>query len=169
VAIERIARQRGHAYRVKWRDDHGRQRSKTFPLKRDADAYEAKIKLAKRQGDLGELDAGRERLEDFIAEWWRLDAEPRLADSTRAYYAWLRDKHIVPRIGHLQLRGLRPEVLQRFQTELLKSGAGQVTTRKTMVLLQGILERAVEWGRLPRNPVRSIKNRPRRGQGTSHR
>ena len=70
-----------------WRDDTGQQRSRTFSLKRDADAWEAKIKLAKRQGELAALDAGRQTLAEFSADWWRLYADPHLATATRRGYA----------------------------------------------------------------------------------
>jgi integrase len=36
-------------------------------------------------------------------------------------------------------------------------GTGKPTIRKTLALLQGILERGVEWGRLPTNPARSVR------------
>lgn len=163
MAIDRRVRQSGTVYRVMFRDERGAQRSRTFSLRRDAEAYEAKIKLAKRQGELVALDAGRQTLKAFAAEWWELYAEPNLTPKTRALYLSLRDRYLLPELGHLQLRSISPERVQRFQVQLAQAGFGNETIRKTLALLQGILERAVEWGRLTRNPVRHVK-KPSQGR-----
>jgi integrase len=157
MSIERRQRKKkGLVYIVWWRDG-ARMRNRTFDRKRDADAYEAKIKLAKRRGDLDDLDAGMEPLHQFVDEWWALYAEPRLAPSTLRFYAGLRDRYLIPRLGNTQLRRLTAETVQRFQLDLANAGVGDETIRKALVLLQGILERAVEWGRLTVNPVRVVK------------
>ena len=163
MSVHRRQRQGGHVWKVAWRDERGRQKSRTFTRKADADAWEAKIKLAKRQGELADLDAGRQTLKDFLGEWWRLHAEPHLAASTRASYERLRDKHLLPELGHLPLRSITTEQIQRFQADLLSQGVGRESVRRTIVLLQGILERAVEWGRIPRNPARYVR-KPRQGR-----
>jgi len=160
VAVVRVKRKKGFAYRVRWRYASGRWGSRTFARKSDADAFDSKVKVEKRKGDLADLDAGKQRIEKFIAEWWKLDAEPRLAASTLNYYAWLRDKHILPRLGQLELRQVTAERLQRFQKDMLQAGTGDVTTRKALVLLQGVLERAVEWRRISSNPARSVRKPP---------
>ena len=167
MAVVRVTRKKGFAYRVRWKNEAGRWYSKTSARKSDADAYDAKVRLSKRKGDLDDLDAGKQRLRDFVAEWWRLDAEPRLAPKTLALYAGWRDKHILPRLGSVELRKITPALLQRFQTELLSQGTGAPTVRKTMVLLQGILERAVEWGKLTTNPARVVRKRRRGESGRS--
>jgi hypothetical protein len=158
VSLERVERKRSRpVWRVRWYDDRGQRKAKTFPRKEDAEAYEAKVKLAKRKGELEDLDAGRQSLEDFAEEWFRNYADPRLAATTLEHYRGLRDRYIIPRLGKLQLRRLKPETIQRFQTDLASEGVGQETIRKTLVLLQGMLERAVEWGRIQANPARVIK------------
>jgi integrase len=160
VAVERVKRAHGVVYRVRWHDDARRKRSRTFDRKRDADAFEAKIKLAKRRGDLAELDAGRQQFGDFADEWWRLYAKPNLAAKTLKQYADLRDRYLLPRLEMLELRALKPAVVQRFQADLIAEGVGQETVRKTLALLQGILERALEWGRISVNPVKVVKKPP---------
>src|SRR5262245_51983410 len=62
-----------------------------------------------------------------------------------------------PKTGHVQLRALTSERIHAFQAELLAEGVGAETTRRTMAMLQGMLERATEWGRIPRNPARSVR------------
>lgn len=133
-------------------------------LKRDAEAHEAQVSLAKRRGDLVALDAGKQTLRSFVAEWWTLFAEQRLAVSTQRSYAVLRDPYIVPQLGHLQLRAVTPQRVQRFQAEMTASGVGAPTVRRTLAILQSMLERAVEWERVTRNPVRNVRKPPQVGR-----
>jgi integrase len=160
MSIQTLTRKSGRVYKVAWRDELGKQRSRSFSLKADAETWEAKIKLAKRQGELAELDAGRQTLSEFMADWWRLHATLTLAPKTLEIYAGLKDRHIEPRLGQLQLRRITPEKLQAFQADLADAGVGKETVRKSLAMLQGILERAVEWGRIPRNPAKHVRKPP---------
>ena len=147
-------------YRVLWRDERRRLRSRTFTRKRDAETWEAKVKLAKRQGELAALDAGKQTLEEFAAEWWKLYATPNLAPKTLELYQSFCDRLLYPHLGHVSLRTLTPERIQTFRVALEEEGVGSETIRKTISMLQGMLERAVEWGRLPRNPARYVRKPP---------
>lgn len=161
MSIERIPRKRGTGWRVRWRDGT-RNRARTFDRKADAVAYEAEVRRRRRAGDLRPLDAGRETLQEFAEEWWRLHALPNLARSTLASYASLWDAHVVPRLGGIPLRELDPLTLTAFRTELAAAGVGTAATRRVMVILQGVLERAVEWQRIPANPARAVRKPPQR-------
>jgi len=67
------------------------------------------------------------------------------------------DRHISPRLGTFRLIDLRPEVIGRFAADLRAGGVGEPTVYRMLVLLQGILQRAVEWERLAANPVRAVR------------
>ncbi|MGH2941955.1 MAG: hypothetical protein ACRDLN_04185 [Solirubrobacteraceae bacterium] len=64
---------------------------------------------------------------------------------------------MLPRIGGLRLRELTPQVLERYRGELAGAGVGLPTQRRVLVLLQGILQRAVEWGYIPTNPAKVVR------------
>jgi integrase len=156
VSVERLELQDGRVvWRVRWRQGR-RNRSKVLGRKRDAEAFDAELRRRRRLGELGLMDAGNQRLVEFGEEWWRLYAEPNLARNTLRIYAMLWDRHILPRLGDLKLRELTPEGLQRYRLELEVAGVPRPTTRKALVLLQGILQRAVEWNRLAVNPMRAV-------------
>lgn len=79
MSIERVARKDGSVvWRVRWRQA-GQNRSKVLGRKRDAEAFDAELRRRKRTGEIAQLDAGKETLAEFGAEWWRLYAEPNLA------------------------------------------------------------------------------------------
>src|SRR4051794_40839494 len=165
--VERRERRRrdGTVYavwRARWRDEQGVERSKTFDRAADARVWEAKIRMMKRSGALAELDAGTETLAEFVEEWWLVYAGPNLERSTLRTYATLWNGHALPRLGHLQLRQLTPQTIARFRAELEGAGVGNEAIRKTMSMLQGVLQRAVEWGRVPSNAVKITRKPPKR-------
>ena len=153
MSVERVARQGGVVWRVRWREG-GRNRSKVLGRKRDAEHFDAEVKRRQRVGDLALVDAGTQTSADFAEEWWSLYAAPNLALKTRRVYASLWDLHVLPRVGGLRLRELRPESVNRLIADLHEQGLAPGTVRKVVALLQGVLQRAVEWGRIPQNPAR---------------
>src|SRR5689334_11395158 len=149
-------------WRVRWRDETGSERSKTFDRVADARAFEGKVRTMKRSGALADLDAGTETLADFVEEWWLVYAGPNLERSTLRIYAQLWNGHALPRLGQMRLRDLSPQVIARFRAELEGAGVGTEAIRKTMTMLQGVLQRAVEWGRVPANAVKLTRKPPKR-------
>lgn len=156
MSVERVVRKSGTVvWRARWRQD-GRNRSRVLGLKRDAEIFDGEVRRRKRMGELALLDAGKQPLSEFGEEWWRLHAEPNLAASTLELYAMLWNTHILPRLGATALRELTPEAIGRFRTDLEAAGAGRVCVSKALTLLQCILQRACEWGRVQRNPARLV-------------
>jgi integrase len=151
---------RGGTYRVQWREG-GRHRSRSFERKRDAVDFEATIRLRKRRGELSDIDAGRQTLAAFYTEWLERYARPNLAPATLAYYERAWRVHIAPELGAFELRQLTTEAVETFAADLRRRSIGAETIRKVLVLLQGILRRAVAWSRIGSNPV-SIVAKPRR-------
>jgi hypothetical protein len=78
LSIEKVERETGNVWRVRWRDEQGRNRSKVVGRKRDAEIFDAEVRRMKRTRELGKLDAGKETLADFGEEWWKLYAAPNL-------------------------------------------------------------------------------------------
>jgi integrase len=52
--------------------------------------------------------------------------------------------------------------IARFRADLEAAGVGIEAIRKTMTMLQGVLQRAVEWGRVPTNAVKITRKPPKR-------
>jgi integrase len=160
VSVEKVVGKDGQVvWRVRWRQGQ-RNRSKVLGRKRDAEAFDAELRRRRRLGELGLMDAGNQKLADFGQEWWQLYAEPNLSRATLRLYAMLWDTHILPRLGDLKLRELTVETLQRYRLDLQAAGVGLGSIRKALVLLHGILQRAVEWNRLAANPMLAVKKPP---------
>ena len=147
---------RGKVWVVRWRDATGRPQ-RTFDRKADADYYDAEITRRKRLGTLAQVDAGGETLDEYVETTWAPIHAAALADKTRALYTGLYAGHISPTLGAYPLRDLTPEVVGRWQADRLAAGAPVESTRKALTLLGGILQRAVEAGRIASNPQRLVR------------
>jgi integrase len=148
-------------YEVRWREG-GRQRTRSFAKKGDAQAFELDVK---RRRQLGPLAAGviqsRVTLAEYVRdEWWPRYAVPNLKESTRRRYLEIWGTHLLPRLGDYQLREITPALVEDLCAQFRAAGVGVQTQRKTVMMLQGILRRAVVRGLIPSNPV-SVVDKPR--------
>lgn len=154
-------------WRVRYRDERGANRSKRVRTKRQAESLDAKIKEAKALGSLGIIQRGTETLRRFYEERWVPQyAVPQLADSTRKrvqsnWQAWLE-----PELGHLPLRRLGPEDVDRTRAAMAAKGLSSAYQRTVLQALGEILQRAVVWGELQTNPVKDVRLPGRKRQRT---
>ena len=125
--------------------------------RKQAEQWETKVKQLAQTGQLEQLDAGGDTLAEFVADWWTNYATTHLAHSTLETYKIMWERHLAGRIGDHRLRELRPPVIATLIADLERDGVGRPTIRKTLGLLQGILARAVEWGRMTDNPVKNVR------------
>ena len=150
---------KGSKWSVRYREG-GRNRSRTFDRRRDAERFDAEVARRRQLGALASLDAGRETLDEFVTGTWAPTYAVTLAPKTRQHYANLYDFHISPELGSVR-RELRAERIARWQAERLAAGAGPVAVRQALDLLSSLLQRAVEGERIPSNPVRLVRRAPR--------
>ncbi|MGH2863061.1 MAG: hypothetical protein ACRDLT_16395 [Solirubrobacteraceae bacterium] len=85
------------------------------------------------------------------------DGVLNLAASTRLTYRLLYAKHLTPYLGSHPLRDISVDVVARWQAERLRDGAGPTSVRKSLVLLSGILQAAVQAEHLNINPARAVR------------
>lgn len=148
-------------YVVRWREG-GRQMARTFARAGDATAFETDVK---RRRQLGALAPGviqsRMTLAEFMEqEWWPRYAVPNLKPSTKRRYLEVWGTHLLPRLGDYELRTITPMLVEDLRSQFDQAHVGVQTQRKAIMLLQGILRRAVVRGLIPANPVKEI-SKPR--------
>ncbi len=157
MSVEKIQRANGPVWRVRWRDEQGRARSRIVGRKTDALALDNDLKRAKRLGGGAIVANHRETLSEFSKLWWARHAAPNLARHTQEGYASALDVHIIPRLGNTRLQAITTELISDMRADMAAAGVGEPAIRKVLAALQSILERAVEWRHLDANPVRAVR------------
>lgn len=107
---------------------------------------EALEKLRKAQYDYkqGVLVTGpRQTLAQYLEHWLEEVHKPAIKLTTYAKYRRLLDNHILPEIGHIQLRKLSPEHLERLYAKKTREGLSASIVRHIHVIIHKALEQAV--------------------------
>ena len=134
-----------------------RRRSKTFRRMKDAETFENDVARRQALGELQLLEGGGKTLREVTEEWWELHAEPNLAPQTLQNYSEVLDNLLMPQLGSRRLRDLSVESVERFRADLERQGLGRHRVRRSMVVLQSILQSAVRRGLIGRNVAREAR------------
>lgn len=145
-------------YRVRWKDPVTERRLvEICETAQEALDFKAQLRLLKRRGTLAELEMGRLTVADMVARWWHEYARVELTKKTLEPYKTIWNLHLLPRIGHLQVRQVSPVVVTRLRNDLTDDGVGTATIRKGLGMLQAVWRQAIEWGEATDNPFRVVK------------
>jgi integrase len=118
--VSSIDKRPNGSWRARWREPGGRQRARHFPRKIDAQRHLASITVDVARGSYIDPDAGRMTIAEYGTAW--MATQPWRA-STRDVRERVWRDHVVPHLGHLQLRQLRPSDVQAWIGALSTSGS----------------------------------------------
>ena len=157
MSVERDRRRNG--WIARWRE-HGRQRSRKFGLKSDAEVFEREVKRRQQLGPLAvqHLTArGGPTLDQWVEQRWIPEHASTLAASTCQRYANVYERHIVRALGDVALGELTVARLRAWQASLLKAGATPGTVHKARTFLSSVLRHAAESEAIPGNPLSLVR------------
>jgi integrase len=130
---------------------------------------EAKAEMARliAERDQGiELKPEQVTVAELVRRW--LEAKgPDLAPSTAATYETLLRVHVVPVIGKLKLRDIKPLHIEAVKTTVLKAGRSQKSALNVFRLIDAVFTQAVRWQLIPRNSCDAV-DAPRAKRFTPH-
>jgi integrase len=142
-------------WRARYRDPSGRERSKSFARKVDAERFLVAVEDAKLRGAYVDPAAGRVPFAEWAERWERTTAT--LRPSTRKDYATLLKNQVLPAFGGMTLVAIDALAVREWVAELVANGLSPKRARKAHQVLSQILASAVDGGRLPRNVAEGIK------------
>jgi integrase len=148
-------------YEVRVRGTDGKERSRTFRTKKEAERYERAHHAAIDSGVWIDPRAGRVTLAAWAAEWQRTVVH--LRPKTRKTYDVNLRNHILPKLGDYELAKLTPSMLRAWLSDLsAKDGrrgkpiaAG--TVAQAYRTLNRVLTAAMDDELIGRNPLRGVK------------
>lgn len=136
-------------YVVNYRDPEDRQRRKSFNRKADAEAFRNTVEADKLRGTYLDVDAGRVTFRDYAAQW----LAGRTFDRTTYEATELRLRvHVLPVIGHLQLRQIKPSTIQGLLRTLELSDTYR---RVILANVSAIFGAAVDDDLIAKNPCKA--------------
>jgi integrase len=148
----------GRRWRARYLDPDGRQRSRTFARKVEAERFLATVETDKLRGAYIDPDAGRVTLREYGDEWL---AGRTFDESTREVVRSRLRVHVYPHMGDRELAAIRPSHVQAWLRGLQQSLAPRYV-RVIFANLSAILAAAVDDERIVKNPCRASSVRPPR-------
>lgn len=119
--------------------------------------------IAARRKMLNELEQGvlatgpQQKLKDYLEYWLENVHRITLKVSTYALYRRNLDNHIIPQLGHIQLKKLTTDHVQAFCAKMSQEGLKPGTVRLAHTILSTALDDAVRWKRIPLNVCKAVK------------
>ncbi|MDP9225589.1 MAG: site-specific integrase [Actinomycetota bacterium] len=147
-------REQGRGWRVRYRAPDGKQRSKHFDKRGDADKWLHENETHISGDTWIDPRSGRVLLGDWSKEW--LESRINLRGATRARDESLVRNHVLPVFGDAQLPRITKMDVQKWVRQLSADGKSPATVRECYRLLGAILSEAVEHKLLTESPCRRI-------------
>jgi integrase len=95
-----------------------------------------------------------------FASRWLAERTPELRPKTVESYTWVLTHHLLPFFASFDLTAIDPESVDRYKTKKLREGIiGPNQINKTLTLLAQILDAAVEYDYMDRNPAAGKRRR----------
>ena len=129
----------GGGFRARWRDPACKQMSKSFPTKREANAFLAEIETTMNRGTYVAPNAGKLRFCVYVKRWV---AGRGLTDRAMERTTSILRNHLLPKWGQWPIGGIDHLSVQEWVTELGKTLA-PATVGKCFGTLRGILRSAI--------------------------
>jgi integrase len=146
------------AWVVEFTDRTGKRRLKTFERKREAEAYEALVRVDVARG----VHTHSRMTVAQAGQQWLADAEERLERSTFESYRQHLNDHIIPYVGTVTLADLTVPLVREFQDRLRADKRSSAMIKRVIGDLGAILSDAQERGLLAQNVVHSLSRGKRR-------
>jgi integrase len=135
----------------------GKHISKYFKTQQEARLWLLTTNSQIRDGLI--LSGANITYEQYLSEWL-ITIKSTIRPKTHEQYTQIVQQHILPNLGNIKLKDLRPDNIQSLYNKKLKDGASE----RTVILIHSVLHRslnlAVKWELLGRNPADAV-TRPR--------
>ena len=89
--------------------------------------------------------------EQFIRLWYKVNKYPHIKQKTREYYDNIIDNHLVPALGKLQLRQIKPMNISAVLSDMSELSASLNT--KALETLRSVFDSAVDNNLIAKSPV----------------
>ncbi len=142
------------SWEARYRAPDGRERSRRFATRREAQEYLQRVGTERQRGEWRDPSHGRVLLADWVAEWRATTVNLRPSSRARDE-AYLRT-HVLPAFGTTPLGRITQLDVRAWVAELAATGLAPATVHKAYQTLSKILRSAVDGGLIAQSPCRSV-------------
>ncbi len=128
-------------WKARYPDPTGKDRSKTFPRKADAEKFLERVGSNMQKGDWIDPRADKSRFDDWVEVWWKTTV--KLTPSTRRGYDKILRLHLQPHFRGRRITSIDWVEVELLASTLLESGLSTKTVRETLSVLSQIMKTAV--------------------------
>jgi integrase len=160
-----IKKREDGAWRARYRDKAGKEHSRHFRRRADAEDWLDSVRVDLSAGVL--IDRSRSRV-TFAAwsEQWRTEAV-HLKPKTRAGYDSIVNKHLLPQWGAIRLSSIDRPAVKAWVANLVAGGMAAGTVKNVVNAMKAVMSSALESGLIRANPCIGVRlPRSTRGEMT---
>jgi hypothetical protein len=149
---------RGRSYCLKYRTSEGKQKWESY--RTEWEAQERRLEVLEQFRNESYSEPKVVTFKDFAEKW----TEQRLSirGSTASAYSSVINQHLIPYFGKSKLAQIRPAIVQKFVTDLLRKGLSAKTVRNATILLRTMLASpkgfsAIQQGLIRYDPTAAVE------------
>lgn len=139
---------------VRWRDDNGKSRSKSFKTKGEASVFQSALTLGHKPS------TDRSTVGELFEHWFN-NYSQEWAPSTHVQRAHIWYRNLEPFICGIRLHAFARRAIVEMRRAMLADGATPLTVNSAMRVLSACLSTAVDEGRIAQNPCLGMRRLPR--------
>lgn len=132
---QRKTKTKGTTWVVRWLDPSKAPKEKTFRLRKDAQAFEARIRTEMAHGGYRDPRNDRITLAEWHQQWWPIIEGSTLTRGTITTYESLLRLHILPDLGKRPMSSIRRIDVETWLTAKRQEGLSGSTLSKAKSLL----------------------------------
>ena len=123
------------------------------------------IKFEVRQGTL--ITGPNQKLKDYMEQWLEEVHRPQINMNTYTKHRSIIYRHIIPALGHIELKKLTPQQVQKLYVDKEKAKMKKASIQGIHKVLRNALKNAVRWGLVNQNVCEKVTPpRPGKSQHT---
>ncbi|MGH2717117.1 MAG: tyrosine-type recombinase/integrase [Actinomycetota bacterium] len=145
---------RGKSWRARYIGPDGKERSRSFPRKVDAQRFLSTAETDKARGEWIDPRLGRRTFAEWCQEFE--GSRVHLEETTKAQHGALIRTHVMPAFGDRPLASITEMQVQSFVSDLLAKGLAPSTVSKVLGILSQILKAATRNQLIARNPCEGV-------------
>jgi integrase len=142
-------------WQVRYIDPTGRERSRTFRRRVDAERFLVHVEAQKQRAEWIDPERSATMFEDLAGRW--IATRSHLKPTTFEGYQSLLRVHIIPAFGSTRLDRIDRMSIESWLAERRNAGLSASRRRQAFQVLRQILEAAVRDRYLPSNPAAGIR------------